>query len=346
MTQARPDRSPSAIPDNNAAVSARALSRKWLSRVFIILMGVAAVYACATAWLAGANWIRVIHAITLDDVVVVVGLVTVSVVIRAVRWNYYVHTMRWNVPLFYSLVVFVASFALTATPGKVGELIKGALLRERYGTSLSEVAGVLLIERLGDLLAVTVIAASGLMFFIDLWNYLLASAVLITITALILSNQGIWRALLQRLGWSPTVRRLAAKLIKMLEVVRLLLHPAPVLIGFILAIFAWSCEAYALHLLATRLGVASAAATSFSIYGLATLAGAFSMLPGGIGGVEVVMALLLTRIGAPAAVASIIVVVFRLCTLWLFSLIGAIFLLGCTTFLAKRNSSRSYAEVR
>lgn len=337
-------RAVSVAADGSVVVRIRVLSRRRLSRAFIALIGVASVYAGVTGWLAGANWTSVIHAVTLDDVLAVVGLVTVGVIIRAMRWHYYVRTMRWRIPLSFSLIVFVASFALTATPGKVGELIKGTLLRERYGISLSEVAGVLLIERLGDLLAVTLIAASGLMFFIDLRNYLLASAALIAIMALILSNHALWRGLLLRLERYPIMRKLAARIIKMLEAVRLSLHPAPVLIGCILAFCAWSCEAYALHVLAARLGVTSAVATLFSIYGLATLAGAFSMLPGGVGGVEVVMALLLTRIGAPAAIAGIIVVVFRLCTLWLTSLVGAIVLLGCTAFLAKFNSSKSYAR--
>jgi uncharacterized protein (TIRG00374 family) len=60
------------------------------------------------------------------------------------------------------------------------------------------------------------------------------------------------------------------------------------------------------------------------------------MLPGGLGGVEAVMAFLLTRLATPMSVATVAVVIFRLCTLWLFSLIGVIFMFAWMIFFSKR----------
>jgi uncharacterized protein (TIRG00374 family) len=63
-----------------------------------------------------------------------------------------------------------------------------------------------------------------------------------------------------------------------------------------------------------------------SIYALSSIAGALSMLPGGFGGVEAVMILLLAHLGAPPARAAVIVVLFRLVTLYFATLLGAAFL--------------------
>jgi uncharacterized membrane protein YbhN (UPF0104 family) len=60
------------------------------------------------------------------------------------------------------------------------------------------------------------------------------------------------------------------------------------------------------------------------------------MLPGGIGGVEVVMVLLLMRLAAPTSIAAVAVLVLRLCTLGLFSLIGFAFLFGWMILLSRR----------
>jgi len=56
-------------------------------------------------------------------------------------------------PWRHSLLAFLASFVFTATPGKAGEVIKSVLLRTRYDVPLPMAWGVLLVERLGDLLA-------------------------------------------------------------------------------------------------------------------------------------------------------------------------------------------------
>jgi uncharacterized protein (TIRG00374 family) len=70
------------------------------------------------------------------------------------------------------------------------------------------------------------------------------------------------------------------------------------------------------------------------------------MLPGGLGGVEAVMAFLLTRLGAPTSVATVAVVIFRLCTLWLFSLIGAIFMFAWMIFFTKRRHPTLVVEAQ
>jgi uncharacterized protein (TIRG00374 family) len=120
----------------------------------------------------------------------------------------------------------------------------------------------------------------------------------------------------------------------------------PLLVGGSVALAAWSCEALAFHYLVGRLGIHSSLLISFSIYGLSTLAGALSMLPGGLGGFEVVMAFLLTRVAAPTSIATVAVVIFRLCTLWLFSLIGAIFMCAWMIFFTKRGHPNLVVEAQ
>ena len=51
-------------------------------------------------------------------------------------------------------------------------------------------------------------------------------------------------------------------------------------------------------------------------------------MPGGLGSFEVVMVLLLSRLGMPVATATLPVVLFRLCTLWLASFVGLIAMVG------------------
>jgi uncharacterized protein (TIRG00374 family) len=307
----------------------------WVTRSIIVLITLAAIYAAATLWAAHNAWPVTLGAVSWGDILIVIGLVSVALLIRAARWHYYLHVLDWRIPLRPSLLAFIASIALTATPGKAGELIKFVLLRSRFRISLTEGSGILLIERLGDLVAIMVLAAGGLTLFVDLRSYFVISLLLVSTAALFISSPTLRGVLLLRITRIPRLRTVGQRLIAMGDTMNTLLRPLPCLVGGVLAIVAWSCEAYAFHFLIGRFGIPSSPLISASIFGFATLAGVLSMLPGGVGGFEVVMGLLLTKLGTSVAIATVAIVLFRLCTLWLFSAIGLAFLLGWLTTLTR-----------
>ena len=321
------------ISPDESVTEDKLMQRKWLRRSGFILMAMVSVYAGATLWAGRGGWQLALTAISVRDILIIVGLVSIGFLLRACRWHYYIRVLQWDVPLLQSISAFVASIALTATPAKSGELAKAVLLRSQYKISLSQGAGILLIERLGDLFAVIVLAIGGLTLFVDLSSYVLASIIVVSVVAFLAA---ISRVVLVRAQAIPKLRTTSLRLINMLDAVQLLMRPIPLAVGGSVALVAWSCEALAFHFLIGRLSIHSSLLISFSIYGLSTLAGALSMLPGGLGGVEAVMAFLLTRLATPMSVATVAVVIFRLCTLWLFSLIGVIFMFAWMIFFSKR----------
>ena len=316
------------IPDDGSEVANRAVQRKWLFRSLAVLTVFALVYAVATAWVGYGTLVTTFSAVPSGKIVTVIALVVGGVLIRACRWHYYTWFLDWEIPALPRFTAFVAGFAFTATPGKAGELVKGLLLRGRYDVSLSQTAGILLVERLGDLLAVIVLSCGGLFLFSDLRVYVLIGIALIGGVTAFAGHPTIGRTVFAHLFAISRLRAIGEKFICALDAGRHLLSPLPMAIGGGMALVAWGCEAWAFHLLIGCFGIHLHYLTSFSIYGLSTLAGALSMLPGGLGGFEVVMGLLLTRLATPMSVATIVVIVFRVLTLWLFSLIGFVFMIG------------------
>jgi uncharacterized protein (TIRG00374 family) len=300
-------------------------------------MSMMIIYAGATLWVGRGGWELALTTISMRDILTIVSLVSIGFLLRAGRWHYYIRVLQWDVPLLHSLTAFGASIALTATPAKSGELAKAVLLRSHYKISLSQGVGVLLIERLGDLLAIIVLAIGGLTLFVDLSSYVVASLIGFGVVVFLATMS---RGVLLRTRAIPKLRTVSFKLINTLDAVQLLLRPLPLVIGGSTALMAWSCEALAFHFLVDRLHIHSSLLISFSMYGLSILAGALSMLPGGLGGVEAMMAFLLTRLTTPTSVATVAVVIFRLCTLWLFSLIGTIFMFAWVIFLSKRQRAQ------
>jgi uncharacterized protein (TIRG00374 family) len=158
----------------------------------------AVLYAGATAWVGRDGWRAAVENLSPTDLAVVLGLVLAGFLLRAGRWHYYMRAVGWNVPFFAGFSAFVASFALTATPGKAGELVKAVLLRERYPVSLSQGAGILFVERLGDLAAVALLAVSGLALFVGVAGYALAASAAMIVLGVVVSHPRLASAALER----------------------------------------------------------------------------------------------------------------------------------------------------
>jgi uncharacterized membrane protein YbhN (UPF0104 family) len=315
-----------AAPGGSASVAAPAWGR-WATRSLLVLAAIMCLYVGASVWakradLAGASGKLPWHVIPS-----VIGLVFLGWGLRSLRWHYYVKRLGWPVPLHHSLLAFFASFAFTATPGKAGEVVKSVLLRTRYNVPLADGAGVLLVERLGDLLAVLVLAAGGLTLMADGVIYFVLAVLMVGGIGALVSSRAVYYPLLMQIERIGRLAGLADKLLRLLDTGRRLLRPAPLLAGVGIALVAWSCEGWAFHVLMRGFGVAITPVKACSIFGIATLFGALCASPGGVGGFEGVMLWLLSRLGLPVAAATLPIVLFRFCTLWLTSLLGFGFLL-------------------
>ena len=75
-------------------------------------------------------------------------LAAVNYALRFLRWQFYLRKVGvTNVSARDSLQVFLAGFALTVTPGKLGEAVKAVLLRASHGIPMSKTAPIVIAER-------------------------------------------------------------------------------------------------------------------------------------------------------------------------------------------------------
>ena len=127
-----------------------------------------------------------------------------------------------------------------------------------------------------------------------------------------------------------------------------MLRAKPLVIAIGLAIAAWFGECLTFFIVLLGIGLAPTLLLLLQatfIYAAASLFGAVSMLPGGLGATEGGMALLLQQIVGVAreeAVASTLIV--RLCTLWLAVLLGGLALLVFGRLKGKTDLGASIIE--
>ena len=303
------------------ADKARLIS-SWQFRAVIISALLAAFgYLAVGLWSGWQNVALAIRDTGITGIGVALALSLVNYGLRFCRWHMYLGAMGQRVPAWTSLRIYLAGFALTTTPGKVGELLRSALLVQ-WAVPLKKSVAAFFSERLSDLLAIVLLALLGLAYHPRGQAWIAVGAAGLAAALVVLSNQRL-------LGWfrrrvpgtnraSTALRHLTETLIEASRCNR----PALLALATAASVVAWAAEGFAFHIVLDRMGDPIPLALAISIYAMAMLAGALSFMPGGLGGAEAVMVALLVWQGMDTGTAVAATLIIRLTTLWFAVVIG------------------------
>ena len=100
-----------------------ALSSKLIRQFLIWLVIGVTVYAIAIAISDTDNMLATLARIGVSGWLLVLGLSTLNIALRFIRWQNYLRELGNHVPAWRSLEYFVAGFAFTSTPAKAGEAV-------------------------------------------------------------------------------------------------------------------------------------------------------------------------------------------------------------------------------
>jgi uncharacterized protein (TIRG00374 family) len=228
-------------------------------------------------------------------------------------------------PLGFTSLTYVAGFAFTVSPGKVGEVAR-ARYYSRLGITLSDVAGAFLVERLMDVVAMLALASLIVTAVPRYYGAMWTAAAMVGLLLLTLTLTP-WSAVA---GWLEAAHRLPRAVVRLgtgitrtLGAARSLLSPGMLLFGFLTGLVGWGLEGVGLSVLGSMFPAAHlAVGVGVGIYAVAVLVGAISFLPGGLGSTEAVMTALLVSQGLAVGDALLITILCRLVTLWFAVLIG------------------------
>lgn len=276
-----------------------------------------------------AGWRDVWAAITLVGPWVLLGLLALSLsnyLLRFLRWAGYLALLDAPVDWRINLNAYFAGFALTTSPGKLGETLRSLLLKP-HGVPTTSSLAAFFAERASDLLAILVLTAIGL------WSYPPARPVVgLTLAFVLLALLLVqWTALITAIDrWAAARPQKVAKLL--VRLCEIILHfrrcfslPA-LMAGLLVGVLAWLAEGLGFWWLLGALGHPLPLNTAVFIYAFAMLVGGLSFLPGGLGSSEAVMIALLMLNGFPEPAAVTATLICRLATLWFAVGLGAIFL--------------------
>jgi glycosyltransferase 2 family protein len=246
----------------------------------------------------------------------VLALSLVNYALRFARWQLYLVRLGTRLPAVASLGVFLVGFLLSVTPGKAGELGKAWLVRELGGGRALPVVSAVLAERATDLLGVVLLVAFGALALPG-GAWIAAAGVALVAGAVLLLG---WRrgahAVFARLERLPKVGARVAALEEAYDRLRDLLSPAMLAAGLALSAVAWGAEGVGFWIVVGDYAPGAGLVRAVFDYSASTLAGALSMLPGGLLAAEGSLAALLDAQGLDPAAAAGATLITRAATLW------------------------------
>jgi glycosyltransferase 2 family protein len=253
----------------------------------------------------------------------ILGLVSLSYAVRFVRWTYYLRLLKVRVPLRANAAIFAAGLSMTISPGKLGEVLKSVFIKDVAGTPVARTAPAVVAERVTDGTGMVLWGLLGaLAFSFGPWLLLLFLA-LTGVGIAVLRSRRLSLLAEKALRKLPLLDRLAPHVGDFHGASNELLAFRPLVVASGISFLGWGLECAAVYLCALGVGAEEPFLVVVFVFAVSSLAGAASMLPGGIGAAEAGMAGMFTAVaGLSGGLAVALTFIVRLTTLWFATLLG------------------------
>jgi len=276
--------------------------------------------ARATGW---EETLEQFHKLGWLQITILLALSLANYLSRGTRWHLFALRLDLHVSFLQSLRHFLGGFAMSVTPGRLGELIRLRWIARECGGRPERAAPLVLVDRASDLAAMALILVLSFSLSMEAHTSAAPVAMIALLTAVLVTRPALLSAIV-RTAWKVTGRkprffarmRTTARSLSVFSDIRILI-PA-----LSLGLFGWVAEGYAFWLLLDWFGAALPFWKAVGIFTLATLAGGVTGAPGGVGGAEAAMIALLALEGISPGMSIPATIVIRITTLWFAILIG------------------------
>ncbi len=249
-------------------------------------------------------------------------------IIRFFKWEYYRKLLNIDLKTKVSFMIFMSTFVMSVTPGKMGELLKSYLVREENGTPVSRSAPIIIAERLTDFISVVLLCIAGAFVFDYGKNIVLGVGIFFVSCVILISSRKLSLKIISFLEKLKIFHKVGEKFHEAYESIYTLVKIKPLLIAVSMSIVAWFLECLGLFIILkvyssfTHIDVSIMSAVF--IYGFSTIIGSIAMLPGGLGLTEASLTGLMVFLKIPKDVSVASTFIIRIATLWFSVVVGII----------------------
>lgn len=325
-----------------------------IKRIIWIIVFAVLVYTAFVIWSDARKNVETLRAFPWRHLPLILGAVLVNFLLRELKWDYYRRVAGIDVPRLGSFLVFFSGFSMTISPGRIGELIKPFMLKEYFDQKMRHTIPLVFCERVSDLLGMIIVAIGSMAAFMAgashqhqaehrftsgfIYGFLIFSAVFMVVLVWALHRKRWVYSLLFAIGRVRRLQGLALRLRKLYYSTYPLLTPKNLAVTTAMAAFSWSFECLALWWILRGVGANDVTLGQAAfIFCMATIFGGFLFfLPGGIGGFETTLLLMLLLLGVERYQAVSAIFLIRFSTLFFSVALGIVFILITTATYHKR----------
>ena len=239
------------------------------------------------------------------------------------RWNLLLKNSNVHVPIKDNLKIYLSGFALSITPGKVGELIKSQLLKTKFGIPREKTAPIVLVEQLYNIIGIIGVSILGLWYFEFGAHIILIAASFLVILLILISSKRLFEKFLTLLSRIKFLSQYTSSFSNSYDVLRKSTRGWVVVYASILSIVFWLVESVIAYFVLLSFGVNYIEFLSvITTYTSSIILGVASFLPLGIGVVEGSLAGFFTLQGVDVSIALTLVIFIRIFTRWIAVSVG------------------------
>ena len=268
-----------------------------------------------------------------EFLLLILFLVFLSHIVKSFRQKELLTNLGEKIPSIQNLVIYMAGLSLINTPGGVGIFIKSIYLKKQFQVPPDKSISVIFMERYHDLLAGTsIILVTVSMYFSSVSiSLLVISSIILIVVFVMIRSQRFSEAIYTRISKIKFISKnlpddMPSNSFSMLT------NPKNMTKGWLFSIFGWCIDSLAVYVAYLALNVDLGYLVTSQIYFTSLGYGVLSFLPGGIGVNESIADFLLVQQGLELSVATSLVILTRLTTMWFATIIGVIF----TKFVLKQ----------
>lgn len=255
-------------------------------------------------------------------------LTVIGYLIRFLKWDFFLKKVGVRLKMQDNLFVFFSGMSMIVTPGKMGEVWKGWLIKDMTGEKLSKTVPVVVVDRVTDVFGLIILSSAGILYYKNgLYAVLAVAVIMVLLFASVRS-----RIISEKIAvfFERRMGKYAENAKAMHMTFSNLMLPRDIIFMSFIASVAWFFECLGLYVVVLGFGKHIDVLLSMFVFSFASLAGALSMVPGGLGIAEGTISGLLQFFGMDAALAVGVALIVRIGTLWF----GAV--LGLSVFLMFR----------
>ncbi|MEN6292443.1 MAG: lysylphosphatidylglycerol synthase transmembrane domain-containing protein [Methanobacterium sp.] len=290
-------------------------NKVWLVILFAVvvylIMGIYADFGSLLTAIEKFNWVFI---------PLMLILVLIAYLVRFLKWSLFLKSAGVHLKLKDNLFVFFSGMGMIITPAKVGEIWKGWLIRDINGEKLSKTVPVVITDRVTDVIGLVILSLLGILYYKD-GIYILAALLLIFAVFFIAIRSekisGILISILEKRAgkYSKDIKTMHATFLQ-------LMHPRNIVGLSFLSAFAWFFECLALYFVIIGFGQSLNLILSTFVFSFASLVGAISMIPGGLGIAEATISGMLQYFGLTSVDSIGVAIIIRFGTLWFGAILG------------------------